>query len=144
MLLAMLFDDRPYVRMLAVRRIRKVRANNNDDEPFRVFEVPKLNFNVVDYTEMVDWNLEKHYEPQLTKFLTNDQLNLFVDNPHHPLFDKRKKYLNHTQAVERGVKLVKEASSSVCGYESRHGLINSKIKPRKTNKVFNTNKDLNV
>ena len=42
----------------------------------------------------------------------------------------------HTQAVERGVKLVTESRDSVYGYEARHGYILNKVKSRCDYKTF--------
>ena len=48
------------------------------------------------------------------------------------------KYKCHTQAVERAVKLVTEAASSVVGEEARDGFIRQRINSRKEVGRFNT------
>ena len=46
------------------------------------------------------------------------------------------KYPCHTQVVERCVKIVTEASKSVCGFEARDARIRSKIKSREMMPCF--------
>lgn len=48
------------------------------------------------------------------------------------------KYPCHTQAVERCVKLVTEASLALCGPEARDGFIRTRIKARQDIPVFDT------
>ena len=47
----------------------------------------------------------------------------------------------HTQAVERGVKLVTVASQLVCGENARNGLIKNRIGSRQQMASFNNKKD---
>ncbi|KAK4873060.1 hypothetical protein RN001_015089 [Aquatica leii] len=48
------------------------------------------------------------------------------------------KFPCHTQAVERCIKLVTEASSLVCGAEARDGFIRARISSRTAMPKFNT------
>ena len=50
-------------------------------------------------------------------------------------------YPCHTQAVERGVKLVSEASAAAIGQEAREGFICQRIKERKVLNKFESKKD---
>jgi len=50
----------------------------------------------------------------------------------------------HTQAVERSIKIVSEASSKVCGSEAREGFIKSRLSSRKNHPVFESKKDYNA
>ena len=50
-------------------------------------------------------------------------------------------YPNHTQAVERAVKLTTEAAEKVVGFEQRHGMICQRIKARKQIPRFLSKKD---
>ena len=52
-----------------------------------------------------------------------------------------KKIPNHTQAVERSVKLVTLASQRVCGQEARNGLILNTLSSRKTMPKFDSKQD---
>ena len=53
--------------------------------------------------------------------------------PHYPC---------HTQAVERGIRPVSQASSSVVGQEARNGFIRQRIHARKELSKFDTKRDL--
>jgi len=47
----------------------------------------------------------------------------------------------HTQAVERGVKLVTESRQAVCGGIARNGLIRNRIESRKQMASFHNKRD---
>ena len=68
--------------------------------------------------------------------LTNEQLTAIQDSllrvPDYPC---------HTQAVERAVHLVTEASASVIGQDARDGFIRQRIQSRKELKMHATKKD---
>ena len=44
----------------------------------------------------------------------------------------------HTQAVERCVKLITQASATVCGQKARDGFIRSRLEGRRITPTFNT------
>ena len=50
----------------------------------------------------------------------------------------------HSQAVERAIKVVSEASSQVVGFKRRDGHIRQKLKSRSQQKRFNAKKDFNM
>ena len=79
---------------------------------------------------------KKLYEPPLTMHLSDDQIKAFEKTP-LSIPD----YPNHTQAVERVVKLMTEAASKVVGFEQRHGMICLRIKARKLIPRFYSKKD---
>jgi len=54
------------------------------------------------------------------------------------------KYPCHTQAVERCVKLVTEASSAVCGASARDGFIRVRLESRGLMPSFNTKREYKV
>ena len=84
---------------------------------------------------MID--IEKElYEPPLTMRLSDDQIKAFEKTP---LIIPD--YPNHTQALERAVKLTTEAASKVVGFEQRHGMICQRIKARKLIPKFHSKKD---
>ena len=75
---------------------------------------------------MSNWQKVNLTEPSLTRSISDNEINHLISSkeknfPHLPC---------HTQAVERCVKLATEASSLVCGQNSRDGFICSKIKSR--------------
>ena len=126
-ILSKITDPRKHIRQIGYRRIRKSRSNTLN-KTVRKFQVPKLNFDAVSYTDLIDWQTVNVTEPPLTKNLSNEKLDeLIVTGDIFPL----PKYPNHTQSVERCIKLVTEASSLVTGTQRSDGLIRSSIISRK-------------
>ncbi|KAG5894025.1 hypothetical protein JTB14_018130 [Gonioctena quinquepunctata] len=124
-LLGMLGDTRHHIRELAVRRIFKARSSNIQ-QSLRQFEVPNsLNINASSYMDLIDWSTLVITEPPLTMGLPVEVLIEIVKNPDTSmLFSGIKSYPCHTQAVERAVKIVTEASATVCASENRDGSYN--------------------
>ena len=114
LLLAMLYDDRPLIQQVAQDTILQARAQATVREKF---QVPLLNFDAGDYVNLIDWEATVATEPPLLRGIELENLS-DMDFP------------CHTQAVERCVKLVTEASSKVCGAENRHGYILNLIAAR--------------
>nr|CAH7728928.1 unnamed protein product [Callosobruchus chinensis] len=125
-LLSMISDDRKHVRELGLRRILKSRSAAHS-EIIRQFTVPKLNFNATDYTELINWMEVDVTPPPVLANITNEDLKLFIENNDTLEFPR---FPCHTQAVERCVKLVTEASSCVIGEEARDGFIRLRVKSR--------------
>ena len=101
----------------------------------RAFRVPKLDFEATCYVDMISWE-GNIFEPPLTLHMTEDELNSYIETPLEVL-----PYPGHTQAVERGVKLTTEASTSVIGEEKRDGMIRQKINSRTLIPKFMAKKD---
>lgn len=126
-LLAMLADDRKHIRELSLRRILKCRSQNRD-ESVREFKVPPINFDAQEYVDLVDWQSVEITEPPIMKNVSGDELSeMILDVPDEI---EVLKCPCRTQAVERHIKLVTEASSLVCGTTSRDGLIRARISSR--------------
>ena len=85
---------------------------------------------------MIDWETSQLSEPPLTALLTNEQLIAIKDAPL-----KVADYPCHTQAVERAVRLVSEASACVIGHDARNGFIRQRIQARKELKTHASKKD---
>lgn len=66
-------------------------------------------------------------EPPLTFNISNEALDNIVTGKETINFDK---FPCHTQAVERCIKIVTEASTKVCGESSRDGYIRLKLEGR--------------
>jgi hypothetical protein len=141
LLLSMMTDEQPSIRELALRRILKAR-----DQPkrkgIRQFTVPPINFDCTDYTAMIDWSTVSVTEPPITMSISNDDLRDFIREPTTPVvtFDR---YPCHTQAVERCIKVVTEASQSVCGENRRDGFIRTRLESRAKMPIFETKRDFN-
>lgn len=134
LLLAMIFDNRRPIRELGLRRIieaRRVKSNS-----VRVFKLPKLNFQAADYIDIIIWAESQITPPPILDNVSDKVLKEMVE----------KERLNdiaipafpcHTQAVERCVKLVTEASMAVAGPKARDGLIRTKLMSRSKMPTFN-------
>lgn len=122
-LVAMLVDTRQHIRELAVRRILKARQLGIGK---RIFKIPKINFDAQDYVDLIDWSNCTVSEPPLTKDMSEEQLLDIIKSEESP-FDF---FPCHTQAVERYVKVITDASSKVCGEKSRDGYIRAKLDAR--------------
>ncbi|KAF0289541.1 hypothetical protein FJT64_012242 [Amphibalanus amphitrite] len=125
-LLSMVADGNPDLRARAVHAIKKCRMQPTDE--VRPYILPQINFQAATYAEVFDWDKTKMTEPPLTIGLCDS---VIQDIFHTPL--KVKNYPVHTQAVERAVQVVTEASYKVAGEAQRHGNICNKLKHRKQN-----------
>ena len=130
-LLAMVNDERPHIRELGWRRIKKCRESGSQ---LRIFKLPKLNAKCDDYIDMIDWQSEIISEPPITKKFTDDEIKNFIQTKSsyqcskHPL---------HT----RTVKIVSETSLEVCSHKLRDGLIRNRLSSRKRIPKFESKRD---
>ena len=74
----------------------------------RKYVVPKINFKATSYPELIDLNKAGLTEPPLTLSLSDSQIISFKETPFEV-----PNYPCHTQAVERAIRLVSEASSKL-------------------------------
>ena len=102
----------------------------------RKYRLPKVNFQAETYVDLIDWEAECLSEPPLTRNKTEAEILSFKETP----FDVPK-YPCHTQAVERAIRLVSEASAAVVGKEARDGFIRQRIEARKELPTFKTKRD---
>ncbi|GLV46148.1 hypothetical protein CBL_02864 [Carabus blaptoides fortunei] len=134
LLLAMLGDTRLHIRKLALRHILKCRSQKS--ATLRKFKLPKINFNATDYIELIEWHTTNITEPPITKKFSDHLLKTIVGSVPEEI--EILKCPCHSQAVERDVKLVTEASTLVCGAEARDGFIRARISSRTVMPNFNT------
>ena len=134
LLLAMVADEDEQTRQDAIRHING--ARQLDMVGVRPFKIPKINFGAVHFTELIDWNKELVTEPPLLSDLSVGELEAIAATPHCV-----PPYPVHTQAVERVIRTVTEASSKVLGEEARHGLISARLQHRRMLPAFNTKRD---
>lgn len=161
-LLAMCNDDRPPIRALAYERILRSRkaSDDNTNETVRRFTIPCLNFESADYVDMIDWqqaSIDQQNPPLLRDLLIHDdnidRLAMFkITDPQYEgkILDQTGEEKNfdidlrtlpcHTQAVERCVKLVTEASQMVCGESQREGFLLARTAHRAMMPNFATKK----
>jgi hypothetical protein len=137
-LLSMLTDNRRHVRELACRLVLAARSENASTSSIRRIRVPELNFLAEDYIDLVDWCNMDRYDPPLLKNVSEDDLLCFVNNKDSDQTFQLPKLPCHTQATERCIRLVSEASAAVCGETARYGFIRSRMESRAIMKTFNT------
>lgn len=132
LILGMIFDKTESIRTKAISLINDCSPKN----VVRKFEVPLLNFNANSCYGMTNLNdLEITVPPLLINFNTEVLTNLYKSE----IGEKICEIPCHSQAVERSVKLVMEAASSVTD-KNRHGLILNKLLSRqKMPKLDNKN-----
>ncbi|KAH9638792.1 hypothetical protein HF086_002032 [Spodoptera exigua] len=141
LLLSMLSDEQKHVRELAARRILKARKPS-EPRQLRVFEVPKINLNASTYIDLIDWQ-QSYSQPPILTNVPDETLHSLVESGggDEVLFLRLP---CHTQAVERAVKTVTEASMQLCHKKAREALIKNKIRSRKLMPKFESKKDFIV
>jgi hypothetical protein len=141
LLLSMITDERKYVRELGLRRILKARSQRVTG--IRHFTVPGLNYDSSDYIELIDWHCNGITEPPLIVGHSDDVIKELVKIGETSIVDFPR-FACHTQAVKRCVKLVTQASATVCGQKSRDGFIRSRLEGRRIMPTFNTKAQYHV
>jgi hypothetical protein len=140
MLIAMITDENMSVRKLGYNKILKARLEKRETGNIRKFIIPQLNFQASSYVDMISWQSIKITEPPVTMQFEQRVIEECANSTEPPIFSALK-FPCHNQAVERCVKLVTDASNSVCGQEQRDGFIRSTLQSRKILPVFNTKAD---
>ena len=136
-LLTMLSDENKANRRQAVKLIIDVRKKRTDQHGVRLFKLPSVNFDCNSFYSMITWNPAELTEPPVTKKLQDQELIDIIGTPlklHYPC---------HTTSVERGVKLVTEASAKVLGKDHRQKKIIATLSSRKKTTKFESKKDFN-
>lgn len=151
-LLAMLNDERQEIRYQGWIKILQAREkdkeNNSNNVVVREFVIPKLNFNCEDYTSMIDLENENITSPPILNGIDIDldniinlasekisEMDLQIDLNSIPC---------HTQAVERAIKIVTEASCSLYDNDKRLGFILNTLNSRNNMANFETKKNFVV
>lgn len=93
---------------------------------------------------MVFWDSADRYDPPVIRNIsTSVVVNYFeIDDPSEYL--QLPNYPCHTQATERCIRLVTDASSAVIGEENRDGFIRARINLRAMMPNFNTKSEYNI
>ena len=136
-ILSLLADESSIIRELGLRRVKRAREDKlTQKNGVRKFIIPKINLDANSATELVDWTNSPRTEPPLLTGI-EDLDAAFASNTITSLC---KKLPCLTQAVERAVKLVTEASKSVCGSAKRNGVIMATLLSREKRPIFETKK----
>ena len=137
LLLSMLMDVRPNIRELGLRQIIKARKLPS----VRVFKVPSLNLSAKDHIELIDWHATGTInEPPLTFGISEEEMLQFIKQKETPSVTFPC-LLCYTEAVERCVKMVTEASEAVCGANRRNGYIKVQLESRRLMSFFHNKRD---
>lgn len=122
-------------RRFAVSIILDVRVKDRQRTKIRVFQPPQnFNFAARHYLDLVPqdvWRQKEFSSPPLLRDFTDDEIRSAVTKPLELL-----EIPGHTQAVERGVKLMSEAAEKFYGHDRRHGYILTTLKGRSNMPVF--------
>ena len=140
----MLTDDRVHIRELAYRRILAARKKHRSTTSVGEFRVPLLNFDAEDYTDLVHWQGIDRYEPPLMKDISDEDIAACVKSNDATRIREIAQFPCHTQATERCIRLVTEASAAVCGQAARDGFIRARIKSRTMMKTFETKSEFRL
>lgn len=137
LLLAMLADQDKIMRTRAVDKILSLRGDSDqgDDQP-RLYEVPQLKFNAKCYADMIDWKIEKIYEPVITVKMGKAELLALKDSPL-----TLPRYPSNTQSVERLVAQTSRAAAAVAGFHARDGFLRASSKSRNLMPKFESKQD---
>ncbi|GBM10981.1 hypothetical protein AVEN_1318-1 [Araneus ventricosus] len=141
MFLSMLTDERCHIRTLAALRIIKAREIFPDGNCVRRFVIPAVNFRATDYVDLIDWQACNVTPPKVLKHISSHELlKMIQDDVPMDGWDFIKFRLN-TQAVERIVKLITEASRKRVGPQNRDGFIRATLESRKQMSQSESKKD---
>ncbi|GBM26351.1 hypothetical protein AVEN_239351-1 [Araneus ventricosus] len=115
MLLVMLTDQRCLIRTLAAGRIIKAREIGPDGNCVRRFVIPAVNFRATDYVDHNDWEACNVTPPTALRHISCHELLKMIQDDVPMDSWEFIKFPSHTQAVQRIVKLVTEASRKRVG-----------------------------
>ncbi|GBN41734.1 hypothetical protein AVEN_192267-1 [Araneus ventricosus] len=136
----MLVDEREHIRELGYRRILRARQIGPKKKTVRNFLAPKINFQASDYIQIINWNSFAVYPPLMLRDLSEDDVKSLINSDTTSIREIQK-FPCHTQAVERCVKLVTEASNKVCVHKARNGYIRATLKSRSVLRNFSKKSD---
>ncbi|KAK3909522.1 Transcription antitermination protein NusB [Frankliniella fusca] len=122
MLVTMLSDSRTAVRKRAVELIVAARSNPQQ-QSVRQFHPPQINFSARDYPDLIEW--KNVTPPPALRGITDQELEEAIEDC--DFVERLPQFPCHTQAVERTVRFVTQASTKVCGTEARDGLIRNTL-----------------
>ncbi|GBN86856.1 hypothetical protein AVEN_9551-1 [Araneus ventricosus] len=107
----------------------------------RRFVIPAVNFGAADYADLIDWQAFYVTPPPVLRHIGFHELQKMIQDD-VPMNDRDfNKFPSHTQAVERIVKLVTEASRKRVGPLNRDGFIRATLESRKQMSQFESKKD---
>ena len=138
LLLTLLASENKKDRRFAVKKVLELRGEEEfgDMEP-RSRRTPKINFEANECKDVINWEKEEIHEPVFSCSLSTAEIKNIIGTPLQVVG-----YPLHTQSTERAVKLVTEASCTVCGVKKRHGYILSRVESREDVPAYDAKKNL--
>jgi hypothetical protein len=130
-LASLLYSKKAEHRQVAVDKILKIRSGPKPK--LIATRLPEVNFDVRNWSDMVDVSKLECQEPPCVSKLSSDELKAMVAAPGSP-----PNYPLHSQSVERAVKLTSEASKHSYIWRTRHNSIVAKNKSRAERPEFRT------
>ncbi|GBN79988.1 hypothetical protein AVEN_144549-1 [Araneus ventricosus] len=133
----MTVDKRDHIRReLGFRRIIKARSLASKRKSIRSFQRPKINFPATYYIEMIHWNTITLSPPPLLQTFSNQEIWSKIQSVGTAAEWNFDKFPCYTQAVERCVKLVTEASQKAIGSNFRDCFIRTTLLSRSSMPSF--------
>ena len=133
-MLACVSDPDPNIITVAIHRILQIETLAASQLDFILPD--KINWNAVEYHEMIEWLPEKISVPPNLQYWSEEQIKegfeRALEIPEYPC---------HNQSVERGVRLVSEASRRVYGHEEGQGYNLNTLGSRDNMHSFRSMKD---
>ena len=134
-LIAIINDDIMTIRELGFRRNLKARRASEEtlrnSSIIRQFDVPEINNKAEHYSGLLHWERDhQRTEPPITMAISKEELCACIRDE-KKLDEKLLDCPCHTQAVERCIKLVTEASCKAYGKDSRDGFFRATIESRR-------------
>ena len=123
-------------KLQGVSWIMRARREFDDANSPRAFNLPTVNFEATDYTRMIDWSTVQCTEPPLTMEMSEEDVMAIIETPH--TFPP---YPNHTQAVERAVRVVTEVAPKRASQDARDRMIANVMESRKICPVLHSKQD---
>ncbi|GBO04049.1 hypothetical protein AVEN_124231-1 [Araneus ventricosus] len=139
-LLAMLVDEREHIREFGYRRILTARQIVPKKKTVRNFVPSKINFQASDYIEIINWNSCVICPAALAEDTSEDDIKSLIKSDTTPIREIQK-FQCITQAVERCINFVTDASNKVCGHEARDGYFRATLKSRSVMPNFSKKSD---
>ena len=118
-----------------------------------MFSIPSLNLDPKAYHEAIEWPVwsstgldcegGEYADPPLLKAVTDEEVNHFAENP-LPAKYELPPVPCHSQAVERRVKLVSQASKKASSADQVDGIVRSTLLSKKGMPIFQSKRDYKV
>ncbi|GBM82062.1 hypothetical protein AVEN_224080-1 [Araneus ventricosus] len=132
----MLTDERCHIRTLVARRIIKAKEIGPDGNCVRRFVIPAVNIRPTDNVDPIDWQACNVTPPTVFRHVSSHELLKMIQDDVPMNGWNFIKFPTQTQAVERIVKLVTEASRKRVGPQNRDGFIRATLESRKQMSQF--------